>query len=79
MKLLQLHRRGGTDRGDAGAPQVAQIMKLAKEIIEKASDSVGAGEDEPIVRIEFKQGIHDRLTFGGVLDLDGGNFQDFGT
>ena len=77
MQFFELVGGGGADRGDASAAQVAHVMEMLEEIIEKGGDSIGAGEDEPVVRVQLQQSVHQVLLFGRRLQFDGWNLHYF--
>ena len=61
MQLAQFRRRGRADRRDARAADVAQILEPLEEHLEKGRHAVCAGEDEPVVGIQFQQAVNDRV------------------
>ena len=65
--------RGGADGADLGA-QFAQIV----QVVEEEAHSVGAGEDQPVVGVEFGDGAIERRGVGGRADFDGGQFDHSG-
>src|SRR5689334_6526675 len=69
MQFLQLLGRGGSNRRDSAAANVAHIMELTEEIFEKGCHAVGARKYEPIIRVEFQQRItsSSRLVGGSIL------------
>src|ERR1051326_2663148 len=76
MKLLQLIRRRGPDRGDASSAEVAHVVKLPEVIFKKGRDSIRARENQPIVGIQLEQRIHEALALGWRIQLDGRHFED---
>src|SRR2546421_8434712 len=75
MQFLEFVGGGRANGGNARAAEVAHIMELPEEVLEKAGDTVWAGEDQPVIRIQFEQGIHEVLLVLGRFDANGGHFQ----
>jgi hypothetical protein len=77
MEFFQLVRGRWTDGGDPGSSQIAHIMKRFKEIFEEFRDPVWARKDQPIVRVQFQQRVHQILTSVRRLDPDRWDFKHF--
>ena len=75
MQFLQLVRGRRPDRGNAGSPNIAHVMKSPKEILEEGRDTVRAGENEPIVGVQFQHRVHEILPPAWRFQLDGWNLQ----
>ena len=72
----QLRGGGGTNSGDAHAADVAQVFEHFEEKLKESGDAIGAGKNNPVVRIQFQQSVRDIMPFGWRGNSDGGNFKD---
>ena len=77
MKALQRIAGGRSDGADSPSDR-AQIRIARIEPFEKKPHAVRAGEDQPVVIAQVRDGLIERRVIGGRLNLDGGQFDHLG-
>ena len=78
MQLLEPGCGSRSDRGDAHAADLAQVLKLFEEIFKERGDAVGTREHNPVVSVQPSERFHNPFLVFRRNDFDGWNFQNLG-
>ena len=77
--FVNLGDGGGSDGRDFGSAKAAGVFVDGVEAFKESLDAVGAGEDEPVIGVGVADELGEVAGVVGVLDADGGQFDDVGS